>query len=420
MPLMSRLSIVMMRGLAWVALALTASSCSTTLRHHVVAPGAGISPEFAHDLGAALGAPMTPGNHVEELINGVEIFPAMMAAIRRATNSITFENFIWRSGVLSDEFIEELSERARAGVQVLMVLDHFGTLEFRNEDERRLRASGVRLVKYNPLWKFWSWNHRTHRKLMVVDGRVGFIGGACVGDRWLGDAERKPLWRDTHYRVEGPVVAQIQGAFATNWEQVTGEFLPGEAFPELTPAGPAQAHCFQSGPGEGPLHSRLALLEAIRAAKHDVRLAHSYFVPDRESVEVLLAARQRGVRIEIMTPGVIDANVVRRASRSKWERLLEAGVVFYEYQPTRFHCKTLIVDGEWVSVGSVNFDPRSFNINDEANLNVFDREFAARQIAVFERDKGKSIRITLEGYRNRSSIWVRLVERFYGLFSPLL
>ena len=408
------------RLLACLTLAAAWSSCSTAIRQHVVAPGAGVSPVFADNLGRALGAPMTTSNKVEELINGVQIFPAMLEAIRRATNSITFENFIWRSGSLSDQFIDAMAERARAGVHVLVLLDHFGTLKFENDDERRLRESGVRLLKYNRLWKVWRWNHRTHRKLMVVDGRIGFIGGACVGDRWMGDAEHKPLWRDTHYRVEGPVVAQMQRVFATNWKQETGEELPGSAFTELAPAGRAAAQCFQSGPGEGEGNARLALLESIRAARTDIRIAHSYFVPDRQSLRALLEARKRGVRVEIMTPGVIDANVVRRASRSKWEELLEAGIVFYEYDPTRFHCKTLIVDGEWVSVGSVNFDPRSFNINDEANLNVFDREFAQRQIEVFERDKQKSVRVTLESHRHRSTVWVRLVERFYGLFSPLL
>jgi cardiolipin synthase len=156
---------------------------------------------------------------------------------------------------------------------------------------------------------------------MVVDGRIGFIGGACVGDYWMGNAEYKPLWRDTHYRVEGPVVAQIQRVFETNWRQVTGDALPETGFPEPAPAGISLAHCFQSGPGEGEANSRLTFLESIRAAKSDIRIAHSYFVPDRESVRALVEASRRGVRIEIMTPGVIDANDERRASRSKWVSL---------------------------------------------------------------------------------------------------
>jgi cardiolipin synthase len=403
-----------------LALACLLSACSTAIRQHVVPPGAGISRAFADELGRRLDAPVTEGNKVQELVNGVEIFPPMLAAIHAATNSITFENFIWHSGVLSDEFIEALGESAARGVDVRVVLDDFGTLRLKNTDEDRLRRSGIRLVKYNRLWKFWSWNHRTHRKLMVVDGRVAFIGGACIGDDWLGNAEHEPLWRDTHYRVEGPVVAQIQRVFETNWRQLTEQPLPDSFFPQLPQIGVLPVQCFESGPGEGKLNAKLTALESIRAATNDIRLAHCYFVPDRESVRVLLDARKRGVRVEIMTPGVIHANVVRRASRSKWKDLLEAGVEFYEFQPAAFHCKTLIVDERWVSVGSANFDPRSFHINDEANINVLDAEFARRQIELFEADKAKSQRITAESYRKRSPLWIRAAEKFYGLLSPLL
>jgi len=378
-------------------------------------------PAFAQAMGEALGTPFVDGNAARELINGDEVFPAMLAAIRKATNSIHFENFIWRSGRLSDQFIEALSERARAGIQVRLLLDSFGTLDFKNADERRLRDAGVQFVKYNSLWKFWRWNHRTHRKLMIVDGRVGFIGGVCVGDSWLGNAEREPLWRDTHYWVEGPVVAQLQHVFATNWKQTQKEILAGEElFPEITAKGAMRAQCFQSGPGEGEKNARAAYLNAINAARTSIRVGHSYFVPDNASIRALVAARQRGVRVEIITPGVIHANIVRRASRSRWRKLLEAGVEFYEYQPTKYHCKTLIVDDFFVSIGSINFDERSFHLNDEANLNVLDAVFAARQIEVFEADKARSVRVTLDDYKHRSSIWIKCAENLCGLLRPLL
>ncbi len=403
-------------------LALLLCSCATEPGPRLNAPpsGAGVSRAFADDLAQSLGAPMTDGNRIKTLVNGDQIFPAMLDAIRHATNSITFENFIWRSGNLSDHFMEALGERARMGVDVRVLLDGFGTIEFKNADERKLRESGVKFVKYNPLWQFWDWNHRTHRKLMVVDGRIGFIGGACVGDTWLGNAEREPLWRDTHYRVEGPVVAQIQRAIQTNWFQMTGETFAGEFFfPALVSAGPSAADCFCSGRHEGRHNAHRSYLEAIRAARKSIRLEHSYFVPDRVSIRALVEARQRGVRVEIITPGVIHANVVRRASRSRWEPLIDAGVELHEFQGSRFHCKLLIVDDEWVSVGSINFDERSFHINDEANLQVLDPEFAARQVILFEQDKSRTLRVTKERYKRRG-VWIRCVENFYGLFRSML
>ncbi|HMJ90440.1 MAG TPA: phospholipase D-like domain-containing protein [Candidatus Acidoferrum sp.] len=405
-----------------LAMALLLCACTTDppLRRNAPPPGAGVTRTFADDLAQSLDAPMTDGNRIETLINGDEIFPSMLDAIRQATNSITFENFIWRSGALSDQFIQSLSERARSGVDVRVLIDAFGAIEFNNSDERRLRETGVRLVKYNPLWQVWDWNHRTHRKLMVVDGRIGFIGGACVGDTWLGNAEREPLWRDTHYRIEGPVVAQIQRTIQTNWFEMTGQCFPeAKRAPSLENAGRSVADCFCSGPNEGRHNAHQSYVEAIRAAKKSIRLQHSYFVPDRSSIRALVAARERGVRVEVMTPGVIHANVVRRASRSLWEPLIDAGVEFYEFQGSRFHCKLMIVDDAWVSVGSINFDERSFHINDEANLQVLDPEFAAKQIAMFEQDKLRTLRVTRESYKRRG-VWIRLVENCYGLFRSVL
>jgi cardiolipin synthase len=407
-------------ALSFVALLLCSCAFNPPLRKNLPPPGAGVTRAFADDLSKALRAPMTGGNRIETLVNGDEIFPSMLDAIRHATNSVTFENFIWRSGKLSDWFIEALSERARMGVEVWMLIDAFGALEFKNSDEAQLREAGVHLVKYNPLWQVWDWNHRTHRKLMVVDGRVGFIGGACVGDTWLGNAEREPLWRDTHYRVEGPVVAELQRTIQTNWFQMTQRIFAGEKYyPVLTNAGHSVADCFCSGPYEGRHNAYYSYVEAIRAAKKSIRLEHSYFVPDRQSIRALVEARQRGVRVQIITPGVIHANVVRRASRSRWEQLIDAGVEFYEFQGSRFHCKLMIVDDAWVNIGSINFDERSFHINDEANMQVLDPEFAAQQIAMFERDKLRTLRVTRESYKRRGA-WIRLVENFYGLFRSVL
>jgi cardiolipin synthase A/B len=263
-------------------------------------------------------------------------------------------------------------------------------------------------------------NHRDHRKLLVVDGFVGFTGGACLADEWMGNADSKERWRDTHFRIEGPAVAQLQGVFMDNWIQTQHEVLHGAAyFPPLKAAGSVYARCYKTGPRDGVEAARLVYLYSIAAARKNIRIAHSYFVPDGLVIEALLDARERGVQIEIITPGIIDANVVRRASRARWNELIKAGVEFYEYQPSLFHCKVMIVDDIWVTAGTVNFDDRSFRINDENTLEVLDHDFAATQIGIFERDKAKSRRITEQEYRKRS--WpTKAYEQFMSFFRAWL
>jgi cardiolipin synthase len=366
--------------------------------------------------------PLVPGNKVQELINGVEIFPAMLEAIRHASNSITFENFIWRSGVLSDQFIEALTERARAGVKVHCIVDSFGAFRFKHSDRKRLRDAGIKLQIFNQMypWNFWKWNHRTHRKLLVIDGRVGFIGGICLADEWMGDATQHDHWRDIEYRVEGPVVGEMQGVFMDDWMRCTSKVLHGtNYFPALAPQSDSLAQCFKAGPQDGGENARLLYLYSIAAAKKNIRLSHSYFVPDNLAVQTLLAAVKRGVKVEIITPGIIDWNIVRRAARSRWDELMEAGVQFYEYNPARYHCKQMIVDDAWVTCGSINFDDRSFRLNNESNINIYDPVFAARQIEIFEKDKAQSTRISRKEFRKRPW-YVRAVENFCGVFRGML
>ena len=381
-------------------------------------------PEFAQTISHLLSAQLVAGNRITELLNGDEFFPAMLDAISNATNSITFENFIWRSGKMSDLFIEALAERARAGVRVLCIIDSFGALKFKRRDRNRLREAGVELYIFNQMypWNCWTWNHRTHRKTLVVDGKVGFTGGMCVADEWNWDGETPDphRWRETQFMIEGPVVAQIQGVFNDNWLRTSSEVLHGpEFFPELDAVGASIAQCFKSGPRDGAENARLLYLYSIAAARKSIRLAHSYFVPDNLAIDMLVAARERGVEVEVISPGIIDWNIVRRAARSRWGRLLEAGVKFYEYQPARYHPKIMIVDDIWVTAGSINFDDRSFRINGEANINILDAEFAARQIAIFEDDKAASIYVDPEKFENRPW-YIKAVEHFWGLFRGLL
>jgi cardiolipin synthase len=264
-------------------------------------------------------------------------------------------------------------------------------------------------------------NNRTHRKLLIVDGRVGFTGGVGIADNWDGNAESPKHWRDSHYRIEGPAVAQMQAAFMDNWIKTTGKVLQGEGyFPALAPAGEAEAQVFTASPSGGGDSMLLMYLLAITAAERSIDLSASYFVPDELAREALRSALARGVRVRILVPGEhIDTEVVRKASRASWGELLEAGAEIHEFQPTMFHCKTLIVDRKLVSVGSTNFDNRSFRLNDEANLNIYDADFAERATAVFEADLRRSRRITLEQWQRRP--WrEKLLEHASSLLSSQL
>jgi cardiolipin synthase A/B len=375
-------------------------------------------PEFARSLGTLLGPGILAGNCVTPLINGNQIFPAMLDAIRGARRTITFETFIYWSGEIGKAFAQALVERANAGVQVHVLLDWIGTGKMDKDVLRQMERGGVTVVKYHPLrwYNLGRVNNRTHRKLLVIDGQVGFTGGVGIADNWLGNAEDPGHWRDSHFKVEGPAVAQIQAAFMDNWIETTAGVLHGnDFFPELKPAGSHQAQMFKSSTNEASESVRLMYLLSIASAEESVRIANAYFVPDDLAVKTMVAAQRRGVRVQIIVPGhYIDARVVRRASRSRWEPLLEAGVAIYEYQRTMYHTKVMVVDGMLTSVGSTNFDNRSFRLNDEANLNVLDERFAASQVRQFEEDKQQSKQFTLEDWRTRP--WrERVVERLAGL-----
>ncbi len=373
---------------------------------HEIPPLYGVSdPQFTRSMGVLLGPAIVGGNRVTALQNGDEIFPAMLEAIRGAERTISFETYIYWSGRIGREFAEALAERARAGVKVHVLLDWVGAGKMDDELLALMEDAGVEVLKYHPLrwYNLGRLNNRTHRKLLVVDGRIGFTGGVGIADEWLGHAQDPDHWRDSHYRVVGPAVAQMQAAFMDNWIKTNALVLHGEEyFPAIDTAGPHLAQVFTSSAGEGSESVRLMYLLSIASARRSVRLSASYFVPDSLSVATLVSARERGVAVEIITPGEhIDAEVVRKASRGRWGPLLEAGVKIYEYQPTMYHCKVMIVDDAWVSVGSTNFDNRSFSLNDEANLNILDPEFAAAQSAVFEADRARSREITLEAWRRR-------------------
>jgi cardiolipin synthase len=282
-----------------------------------------------------------------------------------------------------------------------------------------MKAAGVQLQRYHkPVWwKLTRLNNRTHRKLLVVDGKIGFTGGVGIADKWNGHAQDPDHWRDSHFRVEGPVVGQIQAVFMDNWTKATGVVLDGDDyFPPLEKTGNSPAQMFASSPNGGSESMHLMYLMAITAARQTIDLSSSYFVPDELAIKALVAAAKRGVRVRIITPGKnIDSDVVRAASRERWGELLEAGVRIAEYQPTMFHVKALVVDSLLVSVGSTNFDNRSFSINDEANLNVLDPDFARQQAAVFEDDWQHARPISLTRWQDRP-----LLEKMSGELATLV
>lgn len=371
---------------------------------------------FERMMSQLMGPPLLGGNRVVTLKNGQRIFPSMLEAIRSAEKSITFENFVWKEGRIAHLFAEAFAAKARAGVPVHFLQDAVGCSDLRGASMQVLRDSPVELEIFRFL-KLTRLNHRTHRKLLVVDGRVGFTGGAGIADEWDGDADESKLWRDNQYRLDGPAVAQMQQAFMDNWMKTRAIILYGARyFPEIEEQGNLRCQVFKSSASEGADSARVKALMAFTAARETIRIANPYFVPDDLMLSTLLRARQRGVRVEILTSSAnIDQPLVRAVGRSRWKSLLEAGVEFYEFYEALFHCKYLIVDDLWVSVGSANFDDRSLRINDEANLNVLDAGFARDHVELFKQDKARSRSVALEDWRRRP-----FGERFIGAVGQII
>ena len=380
-------------------------------------------PRFVHELGVLLGPPFIVGNRYAVLRNGDEIFPPMLAAIRSAKSSITFETYIYWSGDIGRAFADALCERARQGVKVHVLLDWLGSNKLDKSLMQEMVVAGVEVKRFHP--PHWSHLHRlntrTHRKLLVVDGRIGFTGGVGIAPAWTGHGQDPDHWRDTHFKVEGPVVAQMQAAFLDNWVKVTGAVLHGDDyFPPLHSVGTGSAQIFSSSPSGGSANMQLMYLFAITAASRSIDLSAAYFVPDDLTRDALIEAMKRGVKLRVVVPGEhIDSDTVRNASRALWGPLLSAGAVIAEYKPTMFHVKAMIVDDLLVSVGSTNFDNRSFRLNDEATLNILDANFAKEQTAIFETDLTNSHQVTFDEWRARP-LRERLGERLASLVANLL
>jgi cardiolipin synthase len=360
--------------------------------------------DFRRALGILLGPPLVPGNDITSLVNGEQIYASMLEAIRSAQTNITFETFVFRDDI-GATFVNELAAAARRGVQVHMLLDWLGSRTMDSALLAAARTAGCELHLYHPpsWYHLGRLNNRTHRKLLVIDGKTGFTGGVGMGVEWAAGCMGLPPWRETHFRAEGPVVAQMQAVFVDNWIKATGRVLHGaEYFPKLAAAGDMDAQMFGSSPVGGSESMHLMVLLALTAAKTSIDIENAYFVPDKLTVEALCSAARRGVRVRIVVPGrYTDARVGRWAAQGLYGALLRAGIHIYEYQPTMMHCKVLVIDGLWSSVGSANFDDRSFRLNDEANLNVFSESLAREQIALIDEDIRHSRRMVLKRWVNR-------------------
>ena len=373
-----------------------------------------------------MGFPILEGNSIRTLVNGDQIFPAMLEAVRSAQKTITLETYIYWSGEIGREFADALSQRAKAGVPVYVIIDSYGGIKLDKDVIERMREAGVHVRMYHPFkWfqilNFQRMNRRSHRKLLIVDGRIAFTGGVGIADNWLGNADSAEHWRDNHYRLEGPIVGSLQAVFMDHWLEENGEvFLAEEFFPEIKTHGTLPAQCVKSNADTDTSNAHALALYALASARNEVTLATAYFVPDSVTRQALIEPRQRGVRVQIIVPGPItDYHVVRWASRSLWGELLQAGIEICEYMPTLYHCKMMIVDDEFVSIGSVNIDNRSFRLNDECNVNVFDREFAHEQMQLIRDDLTKCQQVTYEKWRNRP-LKQKVRERLSSLLRGML
>lgn len=369
--------------------------------------------EFLHVIQTTCQAAVHFHNKVEILANGAQFYPAMRDAIRAAQTSVNMEAYIVRRGEAADMLIDALVERARAGVEVRMTLDAVGSMFMFGAPLRRLRDAGCEVNFYQSIawYRLHRLNNRTHRELLVVDGRVAFTGGAGVADWWLTPVDDRPAWRDTMTRIEGPIVAALQGVFAENWLECSGEILTSPRhWPKLDACGSTEAMLVKSSPADRATVSRVVFQMLIEGAVGSVDIQTPYFLPDKSLRRALVRAAQRGVRVRVVVPGnYTDQRLVRLASRRMYRELLAGGVQLYEYRPAMTHVKALMVDDAWAVIGTTNVDNRSFEHNDEVNVAFREAAVTKRLRRDFESDLAASDEITLERWSQRPA-FEKLVE----------
>jgi cardiolipin synthase len=376
---------------------------------------------FFPTIAAHTDAPIMGGNKIDVLLNGEQTFPAMLKAIRGARKSITYAQYLYQDGAIAYELAEAFAERCRAGLTVKLLLDSHGGGKIPEDIPQLLTDAGcqlewfrrVRLFQFITPWELLNYNYRNHRRILVIDGTLGFTGGHGVAEEWTGDGRTDGKWRDTDVRVEGPIVQQLQAAFVESWRDTTGHILGGDLyFPALKSVGKVNAQVVKSSPLGGTYESYMLLLLSITSARKSIHLSNPYFLPDERMQEALLEAVKRGVSVVVLTPGKIDHKLVYWASRRGFEPLLLGGIQIYEYQAALMHAKTMVVDGVWAHVGTTNLDNRSFALNEEINLIAYDRAVAGELEKAFADDLKHSKRLTYEAWKARP--WR---EKFLELFT---
>lgn len=375
------------------------------------------SRSFAPEMVKIAHTPWISGNQVRTLPNGDAFFPPMLAAVKNAQRTITFETFAFVDAPVTREFSDALAAKAREGVAVHMILDKVGSRKAGKDNVKLLREAGVALHFFHPVNYFFPQrsNNRTHRKILVVDGHTAFTGGAGFAHAWSGNAHSPKHWRDTQYEIRGPAVALFQKSFNENWKELTGtELLGSSYFPPLTPAGSHRVQVLSDGPFDETQAIAHSFLAAINGTRETLLMEQSYFVPNADFRKALLRAAARGVKIEVLVPNhLVDSKPTRYASQNHWASLLKRGIRIYEYEPTMMHCKLLVADGRFSIVGSANLDNRSFFINDEVNLHIDSPDFAREQTLMFRRDLRKAREITLH---NLPDVLAPGYKRFFARF----
>jgi cardiolipin synthase A/B len=363
------------------------------------------SPEFIHSIVGTTGVPFLSGNKVNILNNGDEFYPEMLRTISRATRSVTIEAYIYWKGEVGLQFARALAERAKAGAKVKILLDAVGSSTIGKEIMDILAGGGCEVAWYNPVR--WStvgrYNNRTHRKSLIIDGCIAFTGGAGIADHWSGNAQDAKHWRDIEIRIDGPGAVPLQTGFAQNWLNTTGELVSGPAFfPSIESGGDIAVQTVLSSPEIGSSAVRILHYLAIVCARERLYIANAYFLPDNTAIDILIDAKRRGVDVKIMVPGPHnDMWIARYGSIQLYGKLLEAGIELYEYQRTMLHQKMMVADGKWLTVGTTNFDNRSFALNEESNVCLYDHHIAEELEGVFLRDLAECTRVELEKWRRR-------------------
>ena len=376
---------------------------------------------FFRTIEAHTGAPIVAGNNIEVLLNGDQTFPRMLRDIKSAKSTITFAQYLYEDGPIAQELAQAFADRCRVGVKANILLDRHGSGRVPAEIIRRLKNAGCNVEYFRQIeadgiifpWRLLRYNYRSHRRVLVVDGRIGYTGGYGVSEAWTGNGRTPEHWRDTNARIEGPVVSFLQTAFAESWLETTGIAIGGDDyFPRLDHAGKMRAQVVKSSPLGGSFQNYMLFLLSINSAKKSILITNPYFIPDEVLTEALVNAAARGVRVTILTPGTIDNRFTYTASRSHYGPLLLGGVEVFEYKAALMHAKTIVVDGAWATIGSTNIDNRSFALNQEINLTVHDIGVARHLEEIFREDLKYSEPVTYEQWRSRG-MFERLFEFFF-------